>query len=436
MVRGKGEGSIFRDARGLWTGTIELPSRDGKRRRKTVRRKSKAELMKELRVLRKQFEESGDLETVSYTVAQWMAEWYRTIASQKNRPKTLATYRSLIANEIIPVLGKIRLDKLTPTHVKNLNLGIAAQGKHSSAGQTYRILSSALKYAVREGKVARNVANLVDPPPAAAKHLTVLNLDQALTVLDEATRDEQYGSLWAAVLLIGAREGELLGLEIDRVSDVLELSWQLQRISWEHGCGETGQLDGKGKPIYRCGRKRGTDCLQKKITAPPNTELRHITGGLWFTRPKTKSGWRIPPLVDPLRTIIADHLAATADQPNPYGLVWHKPNGQPIDPREMNEWWHALLDRAGVPQTRVHDGRHATVDLLLLAGVPLDVIKEILGHSTRAMSEAYKSRENAARRIDAMHSLGELIEKRKALRAGTAIAGELEQLDAAFNRPA
>lgn len=231
MPRGKGEGSVFRDARGLWTGTIELPSRDGKRRRKTVRRKSKAELLKEMRTLRKQFEETGDLETVSYTVAQWMGEWYRTIASQKNRPKTLATYRSLIANEIIPELGKIRLDKLTPTHVKNLNLSIAAKGKHSSAGQTYRILSSALKYAVREGKVARNVAKLVDPPAAAAKNLTVLNLDQALTVLDEASKDTQYGSLWAAVLLVGAREGELLGLEIDRVSDVLELSWQLQRIS-------------------------------------------------------------------------------------------------------------------------------------------------------------------------------------------------------------
>lgn len=406
MARGKGEGAIYQDARGLWTGTIELPPRNGKRRRKTVRRKSKAALLKELRELRKQYEKTGDLETVSYTVEQWMNEWFTTIAAKKNRPTTLATYRILIDREILPVLGRIKLEKLTPADVRRMNHGIVEGGRSSTtAAQVHRILSVALKYAEREGKVARNVATLVDPPRRAVTKLTVLSLDEGLTVLDQASKDPQYGSLWAAVLLTGARKGELLGLEIDRVSDVLELSWQLQRLTWQHGC--------RGL----CGRKRGADCPDRKVTAPADHEMRNLTGGLWMSRPKTEAGWRVVPLVDPLRTIIADHLAATAGQPNPYSLVWHKPDGSPIDPREALSWWHEILEHAGVPKTRFHDGRHTAVDLLLLAGVPLDVVKEIVGHSSRAMTEAYKSRENNARRIDAMRSLSELIEQRQALKA-------------------
>jgi hypothetical protein len=33
-MRGKGEGSVFRDSRGLWTAKVELPSHDGIRRTK------------------------------------------------------------------------------------------------------------------------------------------------------------------------------------------------------------------------------------------------------------------------------------------------------------------------------------------------------------------------------------------------------------------
>lgn len=415
MARGKGEGSIYKDGRGLWTAVVELPPRDGNRRRKTIRSKDKKIVVAKLRDLQRELEKAGDLETKSYTVEQWMDEWFTTIASKKNRPKTLATYRSLVKNEILPVLGKIKLDKLTPADVRRMNHGIVEKGRSSTtAAQVHRILSVALKYAEREGKVSRNVATLVDPPRRTRPDLTILNLDQGLIVLEEAAKDSQYGSLAAAVLLMGGREGELLGLEIDRVSDVLELSWQLQRITWEHGCGGV------------CGRKRGSDCSKRKITAPADHELRYLVGGLWLSRPKTSAGWRIPPLVDPLRTIIADHLAATSDQPNPFGLVWHKPNGMPLDPREALRWWKNLADNAGVPQTRFHDGRHTAVDLLLQAGVHIDVVSEIVGHSSRIQTEGYKSRENDTRRIEAMHSLGELIATRKAVRASKVLSAQIE----------
>jgi hypothetical protein len=44
------------------------------------------------------------------------------------------------------------------------------------------------------------------------------------------------GSRIAAALFTGARQGELIGLELDRVTDELDLSWQLKRFSWSHHC--------------------------------------------------------------------------------------------------------------------------------------------------------------------------------------------------------
>lgn len=396
-MRGKGEGSIFKDSRGLWTAVIELPAHPtGGRRRKVLRRKSKLVLMQDLKAWRVQFEKDGDLPTKDISVGEWMREWFEKVAVESIRPKTAMAYKSLIDNHIIPALGKKRLHKLTAADVRRLATTITGAGlSQNTALQAHRILSVALKQAEREGRVPRNVATLTDAPRRPRHAQQALDVDQGIQVIKTAAADP-LGSLWAAVLLTGARQGELLGLELDRVSDRLDISWQLQRITWQHGCNP------------HCGRIRGWDCRDKKIVAPADWEHRHMTGGLWLSRPKSKSGWRVVPLVDPLASILARHIEATAEQPNPHGLVWHTPDGSPIDPKDQSAAWHTLLARAKVPDVPLHSGRHTTVDLLYEAGVPEDVISDIVGHSSRSMTRAYKSRGLQQRHTDAMHSLSAL----------------------------
>jgi integrase len=393
-MRGKGEGSIFKDGRGLWTAVVELPPRNGARRRKTIRSKDKRIVVTKLRDLQQELERSGDLPTKDLTVGQWMDEWFTTIALLKIRPKTANTYRGLIAREIVPAIGTTKLDKLMPGDVRRMLAATIAKGLSSTtAMQVHRILAVALKAAERDGKVRRNVALLVDAPRPARKEMRALTVDEALAVLETASTDP-LGSLWASILLTGARQGELLGLQRDRVGDMIELSWQLQRLTWEHGCTDF------------CGRKRGADCKYRKMTFPPDYENQHLTGGLWLSRPKSLAGWRIVPLVEPLRTILLRHIDAT--EPGAHNLVWTI-NGNPIDPRVESQLWHDLLKRAGVTDVNVHAGRHTTADLLYLAGVPEDVISEILGHSVRAVTRGYKSKGNQARLTDAMNKVTMLL---------------------------
>lgn len=394
-MRGKGEGSIFKNSRGLWTGVIELPpSPNGDRRRKVIRRKNKSELLKEVAAFKQRVKESGgDAPTSDRTVAQWMREWHSTIAIKNVRPKTANTYRGLMEHHIIPTIGGHRLEKLTPKHVRDMNEAIVASGLSSTtARQTHRVLAVALKYALREGLIARNVATLVDAPPKAEPHLEALTLEEGIAVIETAA-NEQWGSLWAAVLLTGARQGELLGLELARVTDVLDISLQLQRLPWRHGCNP------------ECGQRQGAKCPDRAMPAPANWAGKHLSGGLWLAPPKTSRGKRIIPLVEPLKSILARHIEFTRDMPNPHGLVWRLPNGNPLDPKMETRLWHDLLKRAGVTDVRLHDGRHTTVDLLLELGVHEDLIMDIVGHSSRATTRGYKSRAQTKRVSEALDKL-------------------------------
>lgn len=385
-MRGKGEGAVYRVPADKtqplkhWTGTVELPpGPNGERRRKVIRRKNKAELVKELGILRADLAKRGDIPTASMTVEKWFTYWLNQVAAKKVRPNTLDGYRRTVSNHIIPAIGKVKLDKVTADHMRRVHDAVLEKGNNSTTALlAHRTMSASFKVALREGRIGRNPATLVDAPVKAAKSLEALTLDDALQFLKHTLADgNPQGSQWATSLLSATRRGEMLGLEVDRVTDVLDLSWQLIRIS--------------------------PDGLKD---APADYDYRPVDGGLYLTRPKSRAGWRIVPLVDPLKSILERHIEQM--EPNPWGLVFTR-NGRPISPDQASRDWRAALRSAGINKNvRLHDARHTTVDLLLLAGVPEDLITEIVGHSTRLQTREYKSLRNRERLVKAMEQFSTL----------------------------
>jgi integrase len=237
-------------------------------------------------------------------------------------------------------------------------------------------MSSAFEAAVREGRMSRNPCKQMAAPRKNVAKLEALNVEEAMRLLRHVESDEQYGARWAMALLTGARRGELLGLEWDRVTDVIDLSWQLQRLS-------LGQL---GEPVV-----------------PNDYEFRHLYGGLYLTRPKSRAGWRVIPLVEPLKTILETHRRL--NPPGKYGLVFTR-SGRPVDPDYDSKLWIKELEASGIQKkVRLHDLRHSAVDLLYSAGVPEQVIIQLVGHSTVSMTRAYASRD-VARLRQAMEMFG------------------------------
>lgn len=382
--RAPGDHSVYqRAADGRWCAALTLPDGpDGKRRRKVLTARTREGVMAKLREARRDLDKAGNLATSSPTVNQWMTYWLTEISAKRVRPNTQKNRASDVRLHILPAIGKYRLERLTPDHVRQMHSAIIDKGRSSTTAlRCHRLLSVALRDAVRAGRATRNVATreFVDAPSAAVIEHDTLTQDQALAVLAAAAKRAD-GARWATSLLTGARVGEVLGLEWDRTlvagdDPRIILSWQLQRLTWEHGC--------EGK----CRYKRAGSCPDRRLDVPANFEHRKAHGGLHLVRPKTKKGYRVVPLVDPLLSVLDRHHQRQSRPTS--GLVFTD-GDRPIDPDEDYQTWLELLREAGVPRIRRHDARHTAATLLLALGVDTHVIAQILGHSSVVTTRAYQ----------------------------------------------
>lgn len=405
--RTKGTGTIYQRASdGMWCASLDLPPVEGtKRRRKVIVRAKKADVVDALREARKELERTGDLPTSSPTLAVWLDLWMTRIAGPRLKVSTRPTYRSKIENYIKPSIGRIRLDKLTPAHVQQMRTYVTETKGLSSttALQAHRVLAKALTDAVREGRINRNVATLTDAPRKAIVKKRYLDGDQARTLLLTSAENPVEAAAWSVALLAGLRPGERLGLtrsQLDFGRSIIVVSWQLQRLEFEHGCGT--DTDG----TWPCGRKRGGNCPDRRLDVPSDQEVRHLEGGLYLTRPKSRAGWREVPMAPALHAIL-QHLI-TEIRAGEHDLVFTRDGSRPIDPRDDSRAWHAALTTAALPPVTRHSARHTCNTLLDELGVAQNVREQILGHAGKEANDIYTHVADV-RSVDALTRLGELL---------------------------
>ncbi len=346
--RGNGEGSIYQDADGRWRSVVDLGYRDGRRRRKYLSGRTRAEVAGKLRRVLDEHEAGTEITTDGHspTLESWLEHWLTTIAAPRLRPSTLATYQGYVRNRIVPELGKRRLDKLQPEHVEAFYVRLGEAGlKPASILQTHRILSRALKVALQRGRVRRNVATLVEPPSVHREEVRPLSAEQARAILF-AAHGQRNAARWSVALALGLRQGEALGLGWDAVD-----------------------------------LEAGTLTVRQALQ-------RRAGGGLVLVPPKSRAGRRVVPMPAQLVDALRSHRAAQAAERLVAGSMWADSGmvfatvvGKPLDPRADHRQWQALLRSAGVPPARLHDARHTAATLLLTQGVPARVVMELLGHS-------------------------------------------------------
>lgn len=372
--RDHGTGSLFQRADGYWLGQVNVITPDGHRRRKTVSSKSKAVAQRRLNEMVKQYVETGDLPRGQQSVKDWATYWLDKIAAPRVRPRTLASYQSHVDRYINPTIGRVRLDKVTPQHVRKVAAYVLSGELSSTTAQHAQVtLTNLLGDAYREGLIPRNPAAVVRAPSRTPARRGALTAAQGIDLLVSAERaGDPMLSRWAMALLTGQRQGECLGLEIERVhDDRLDISWQLQALPFAHGCGGT------------CGRKRGGNCPDRRHVFQPGFEYRPTTNPrLFLTKPKTRE--RIIPLVEPFKSSLLRTINGRTG-----GLVWLT-DGRPIDPKDDWRAWKNALEAAGLPDVTLHEARHTTATLLLEAGVDVKVVGQMLGQSAVITTQGYQ----------------------------------------------
>jgi len=164
MRRTSGTGGLHRRSDGMWIGSVTLPSPDGRQRRKTVSSRDRNEAIRKLRDLQRDVVKGRVTYGPSMTVAQWLESWLTSVVRPTARPRTFAYYEQAARLYVIPRVGHIRLDRLTPADVRAM-IGDVQRDSTRSAQKAHQCLSRALVVAAPP----RAPLVLVSAPPPSLR---------------------------------------------------------------------------------------------------------------------------------------------------------------------------------------------------------------------------------------------------------------------------
>jgi integrase len=214
--RGNGEGSISRRRNGGWMAQYTAYTGNG-RKRKTLYGKTRQEAAAKL--ARALSDRAGGLtyDAGNLTLTPYLDRWLADSVRDTVRQRTWERYEQIARVHIKPSLGLIKLKALTPAHVRSLYREKLDAGLASRTVQyIHTTLHKALKDAVADGLLPRNVTDGIKPPRPKRKEMNPLSPDQA-RAFHEAARGDRFEALYVLAITAGLREGELLGLKWDDV---------------------------------------------------------------------------------------------------------------------------------------------------------------------------------------------------------------------------
>ena len=355
--REQGTGSVYVDPTrpGRYIGETRV---NGKRRR--VSGSTKADVSRKLRALTAQRDTGQLVGDRSATVTQALAEFLeRDLPNRDLAPKTMELY-TWTAGLIRDQLGSIRLTDLTVDHIEAMLDRLATREQaplsRSSLTKVRGTLQRAIAFAERRGKAIRNpaLAATITPHAPRSQPRQALVPDEARTLL-AALRGERDGLMFGLSLRLGLRPGESAALYW---SDVEGGAVNVVR----------GVRRDRGRPV---------------IVDEVKTEGSRRTIDL----PDDLSAW----LADHRRQQAAEILAAPswADA----RIVFPTRVGTVTDPTKARRRLAKICTEAGVTVVRPNELRHSCASLLSDAGVPLELIADLLGHaSTDMLDRTYRHR--------------------------------------------
>ena len=340
-------GSIQQRGRSSWRLRIDLERAGGDRQRRffTVRGTRK-DAQKELARLLVAADTGALPDPTQVTIGAYLTNYLDNATGLS--PKTIERYRELVARQIIPHLGDVKLQKLRPEHLEAWHAKLIAGGLAArTIGHAHRVLSSALKRALENGAVSRNVAAIRKPPTAQATEIEILTPDQITAVLD-SLKGHTLHPIASLSLATGLRRGELLALQW---SDV-DLDRAVLRV--EHSLEET-------------------------------------KAGLRLKAPKTKRGRRSITLPQEAIAVLRAHkirqmqLRLELGQGGAPTIVFSTIEGEHLKPNGISRSWRQTCKARRLPRVSFHALRHTHASTLIRAGVDILTISR-LGHSGAAMT--------------------------------------------------
>lgn len=299
--------------------------------------------------LRKLRDTGQDPLTKSKTVSELLDSWLTFKTRSKSIGNAIIAQYGFTVTHLKNGIGNSEVTKLTAEEIDNFLTLKLEEGLSPRYVKLMRsVLSMALQQGVRWKLVSSNVAQDTSPVKQKRNQGRALSEEEA-NQLFEAAKKDRLEALWVLLLSLGLRRGEALALrwsDYDRKSKTLS--------------------------ITRNRKKDGTNVV--------------------FGDLKTSASRRVIPLPNFLIEALESHRKSQMAEKEyllSLGVKWENPEamfanvwGHYLNPDSVSKLFKSLANKAGIGDWHLHELRHSSATFMLTKGVPLEVVADILGHSS------------------------------------------------------
>jgi integrase len=394
LKRSDGEGTISkrRDKNGETIGykgavTVGL-TLAGIPERRWVSGLSEAEVREKIETIKHERNIGMLANTEGIRVDEYLQRWVQYKESDGTRVKTTFRYAHTVRHKLIPLLGRLKLEKLRPLDVEHALRIVRQNVSAKEARRTRLVLSMALNQAVRWQMLPRNVCQAVKPPAIPAeedKDVRFWTPDQAKLFL-EHLRNHRLVALFYTGLMTGLRPCELLGL---RWCDV-DFETNALRIEQDAVCVQGRMLIGPVK----------TKASRRRVTISKDTvqAIREHRARQLLERHAAQEGYVGSGLVfaseigtvtnyTNLKRVLLESVAQIA--------ILHWQQAGLIEPGRARNYarYRALLlehpelkRQMPVNEMGLHGMRHTHASVLIRRGLNAKIVSDRLGHTSVAFT--------------------------------------------------
>lgn len=272
------------------------------------------------------------------TVRELVERFLRVHVEVHLKSGSSVTYRSLLANEILPAIGDRDFRSIRRADVQEIHA--AMKGRPGAANNMVCVISSLYTRIIEDWELS-DMRN----PAQGVRHFAMQKRNRFLTPEE---RQRVHAVIQAGLQIPAGRRGhiklasvwalDLLALTGRRRNEILTLTWPM--VDWQHSL---------------------------------------------LSLPDTKTGHLDVPVSAHVLALLK-HIHEQTGSPRT-GYVLRTPNGTRL--RSINRTWENIRAAAGLNDVRLHDLRHSFASDALMSGVPLAVVGELLGHKTTRTTQRY-----------------------------------------------
>ena len=281
--------------------------------------------------------ESIDDETtdeIEHTFETFAGQWFKDYVVPNNKYSEQYAKQKILTANLIPFFGRMTLTTINGSHIEQYKAREVSKGvSNKTINNRLTVLAKCLKCAEEWYGIAAPKIKKLKCPPLKTDYLTVTECEMLLSLASGKLQE-----MMLLALRTGMRQGEIRGL-------------QWASIDWQN----------------RCLTVRHSRCDRNKSLVTPKSNRE-----------------RIIPLDGDVYEILYRRKQSSG-----YVFTNSTRNNEPDTAHHVMERLGVICKGAQLRRITWHMLRHTFATQLTLQGVPLTVVKELLGHSTITTTMRY-----------------------------------------------